>query len=220
LEFGQDPYLALCRALIPVRLFGINVASVGVESSSHCAIRPKDHREVNVKRDCLIVLVSISIIAMSGPKGLCKALCGADEFSRGPTVTLQTDCGAQDNKKEAKIDKSGSPRTAAKEDRKAEQIKWKLRSLGIASRVTIMLNNGNERYGSIERIDEDSFQLAEVDLKQVFTVNYGEVKKVREGYGNTNQFTGKRWNPIWAKISVVAVIVLFVVVVPLSVPRT
>ena len=83
-----------------------------------------------------------------------------------------------------------------------------------------MLNNGNERYGSIERLDEDSFKLAEVDLKQVFTVAYTDVKKVREGYGNPNQFTGKRWNPIWAKISLVDVIVIYLVVIPLSVPRT
>ena len=82
------------------------------------------------------------------------------------------------------------------------------------------MNNRNERYGSIERIDEDSFQLAEVDLKQVFTVSYNEVKRVREGYGNPNQFTGRRWNPIWAKISLVAVIGMFAVVIPLSVPRT
>jgi hypothetical protein len=79
-----------------------------------------------------------------------------------------------------------------------------------------MLNNGNERYGSIERLDEDSFQFDEVDLKQVFTVAYSDVKNVRVGYGNTNQFTGKRWNPIWAKISLVAVIVMFVVAITVS----
>jgi hypothetical protein len=82
------------------------------------------------------------------------------------------------------------------------------------------LNNGNERYGSIERIDENSFQLAEVDIKQMVTISYSEVKRVRAGYGNPNQFTGKRWNPIWAKISVAAVIVMFAVIIPLSVPRT
>src|SRR6185437_14062043 len=105
-----------------------------------------------------------------------------------------------------------SSSTPARADRKVEQIKSRLRSLGIASRVTVMLNNGNERYGSVERLDEDSFQLAEVDMKQVFTVAYSDVKRVREGYGNTNQFTGKRWNPIWAKISLAAVSVIFVLV--------
>ena len=105
---------------------------------------------------------------------------------------------------------------SAKEDRRAEQIKAKLRDLGIASRVTIILNNGNDRYGSIERLDEDSFQIAEVDMKQIFTVAYSDVKKVREGYGNPNQFTGKRWNPIWAKLSLAAAIVLLVVVIPVA----
>jgi hypothetical protein len=157
---------------------------------------------------------------MSGPKVLCKGAAAADGFSQEATRTFQTEGGVQDKKKQPQADKSAWPSTPAREDRKAEQIKSKLRSLGIASRVTVMLNNGNERYGSIERLDEDSFQLAEVDMKQVFTVAYSDVKKVREGYGNTNQFTGKRWNPIWAKISLVAVIVMFVVVIPLSVPRT
>ena len=114
----------------------------------------------------------------------------------------------------------GQSKTTSKEDKRAEEVKWKVRSLGIGSRVTVKLNNGNERYGSIDRIDEDSFQLAEVDLKQVYTVGYSDVRKIREGYGNPNQFTGKRWNPIWARISVAAVIVMFAIVIPLSIPRT
>ena len=173
-----------------------------------------------MKRDCLIVLVSICLITMSAPQGLCKGSSATDGFSQETTRTFQTESDLPDKKKQPPADRSASPRATTRGDRRAEQIKWKLRSLGIASRVTIILNNGNERYGSIERLDEDSFQLAEVDLKQVFTVTYNEVKKVRQGYGNTNQFTGKRWNPIWAKISLVAAIVMFVVVIPLSVPRT
>jgi hypothetical protein len=173
-----------------------------------------------VKRDCLMVLVSICLITMSAPQGLGKGSQDADGLSQETMGTSQMEGGVQEKEKQPQADKAASPRAPAKEDRKAEQIKGKLRSLGIAGRVTIILNNGNERYGSIERLDEDSFQLAEVDLNQVFTVAYSEVKKVREGYGNTNRFTGKRWNPIWAKISVVAVIVMFAVVIPLSVPRT
>ncbi len=173
-----------------------------------------------MKRDLLTVLVLTCLVAMGAPRGLCEGLPGADGLERESKVDSETQAGPQQKNIPRQPDKSPNWRTAAKEDRRAEQIKWKLRSLGIASRVTIMLNNGNERYGSIERIDEDSFQIAEVDLKQVFTVSYSEVKKVREGYGKPNQFTGKRWNPIWAKISLVAVIVMFVVVVPLSIPRT
>jgi hypothetical protein len=171
-----------------------------------------------VKCKYLVVWVSICLIAASAPQGLCKGQRG-DGFSTKTGEKFETEAGEQDKRAEQQRDKSTSPGSVAK-DRRAEQVKWKLRSLGIASRVTIVLNNGNERYGSLERIGEDSFELAEVDLKQVFTVSYSDVKKVREGYGNPNQFTGKRWNPIWAKISLVAVIVMFAVVIPLSVPRT
>jgi hypothetical protein len=171
-----------------------------------------------VKRYCLIVMVSMCLITMSAPKGLCKGWLAADG-SLQETTTTPPSKGIQDQEKQPQMDKSASARPPAKADRRVEQIKSKLRSLGIASRVTVMLNNGNERYGSIERLDEDSFQVAEVDLKQVFTVAYSDVKKVREGYGNTNQFTGKRWNPIWAKISLVAVIATFVVAF-LIVPQT
>ena len=168
-----------------------------------------------MKRYCSIAVLSISFITMSAPKGLCKGLLAADGSVQGTTTTLPSKVGAQDQEKPP-TDNSASARLPAKADRRVEQIKGKLRGLGIASRVTVMLNNGNERYGSIERLDEDSFQLAEVDLKQVFTVAYSDVKKVREGYGNSNQFTGKRWNPIWAKISLVAVIVMFVVAITVS----
>jgi hypothetical protein len=99
---------------------------------------------------------------------------------------------------------AGQSKTTSKTDKRAEEVKSKVRSLGIASRITVKLKNENERYGAIERIDEDSFQLAEVDLKQIYTVSYSDVRKIREGYGNPNQFTGKRWNPIWAKIALAA----------------
>jgi len=166
----------------------------------------------------LIVLVSMCLITMSAPQGLCKGSPATTGFSQETTRRFQTEGAVQDNKKQPQADRPTSPRTPAREDHKAEQIKSKLGSLGIASRVTIMLNNGNERYGSIERLDKDTFQIAEVDLKQVFTVSYSEVKKVRVGYGTPNQFTGKRWNPIWAKISLVAAVVLLIVG-PLSIAR-
>jgi hypothetical protein len=150
--------------------------------------------------------------------GLCRGSNNYQDATLGKAVPEEKSRPAT-GKHEQKAVATKQSKTRAKEDR-AEQIKWKIRSLGIASRVTVQLNNGNDRYGSIERIDEDSFQLAEVDLKQVFTVPYSDVRKIREGYGNPNQFTGKRWNPIWAKIAVTAVIVMFAIVIPLSIPKT
>src|SRR5438046_2218758 len=102
---------------------------------------------------------------MSAPKGLCEGWLAADGSVQGTTTTPPSKVGAQDQAKPL-TDNSASARLPAKADRRVEQIKGKLRGLGIASRVTVLLNNGNERYGSIERLDEDSFQLAEVDLKQ------------------------------------------------------
>jgi len=170
-----------------------------------------------VKRNLLVALVSVCLITVSAPKGLCMGV--GEDHKAEDRATVQTDGSKAGDKKQTHPDKSQSAQKT-KEDRRTDEMKWKLRGLGIASRVTIKLNNGNERYGSIERLDEDTFQIAEVDIKQVITVSYNDVKKVREGYGNPNQFTGKRWNPIWAKISVTALIVLFAVVVPLSIPRT
>jgi hypothetical protein len=172
-----------------------------------------------VKLNCVIVLIAICVTSLSAPRGQCQMLPAADTFSGGITGKPQTQINEQ-AEKQTQADKPASASKRTKAEKRADLIKGKLRGLGIASRVTIMLNNGNERYGSIERIDEDTFQLAEVDLMQTFTISYDDVKKIREGYGRPNQFTGKRWNPIWAKLSLVAVIVMFVVVVPLSIPRT
>lgn len=173
-----------------------------------------------MKPNCVIMLVAICVTSLSAPRGRCQMLPATDTSSREITGEPQTQTNGQGEKKQTQADKPASPRKSTKAEQRADLIKGKLRGLGIASRVTIKLNNGNERYGSIERIDEDSFQLAEVDLMQTFTISYDDVKKIREGYGRPNQFTGKRWNPIWAKLSLAAVIVMFVVVVPLSIPRT
>jgi hypothetical protein len=165
-----------------------------------------------VARVCLVLILITCILSIGAPRVLCQSLADYQDSISDKAVPEET------SRASGKAD-TAKTRQAKPTDR-AQQIKWKIRGLGIASRVTVQLNNGNERYGSIERIDEDSFQLAEVDIKQVLTVAYSDVKKIREGYGNPNQFTGKRWNPIWAKIAVTAVIVMFAVVIPLSIQKT
>lgn len=170
-----------------------------------------------VKRNCLVLVLTLCVIAVHSPNGFSQSKPAADS-QQTPATKLSTDEPSKRPKQQA--EKPATRNDTAKLDRRVELIKGRLIGLGIASRVTIFLNNGNERYGSIERIDDANFQLAEVDTKQLITITYAEVKKVREGYGNVNQFTGKRWNPIWAKIAVIAVGVLFAVVIPLSIPRT
>jgi hypothetical protein len=113
-----------------------------------------------------------------------------------------------------------SSQSASKDDRLAEHIKQKVQDLGVSARITVILKNGNELYGGVSAIDDDTFQILEVDQRRLITIGYKDVKKVRYSYGNPNPFNGKRWNPIWGRVAAIGVLVLFVVVVPLSIPKT
>jgi hypothetical protein len=85
----------------------------------------------------------------------------------------------------------------SKEAAAAEEVKRKIVAMGIASRVTVVLKNGNEYYGAISGIEDDRFQLSEIDLKREVAIGYTDVKKVRSGFGNPNPLNGKRWHPAW-----------------------
>lgn len=108
----------------------------------------------------------------------------------------------------------------SKVDQQAEKIKRKVQDLGVSARVTVILKNEQERYGSLAQIEDDSFQIVEVDQKQLMTISYKEVKKVRYDYGKPNPFNGKRWNPKWGLIATIALLGFMVIVIPLSIPRT
>lgn len=88
----------------------------------------------------------------------------------------------------------------------AAKIKQKVAEYGIGHRVTVVLRNGNEYYGALGESGADSFELSEVDLNQKITIAYSGVKKVRSGFGNPNQFNGKRWNPGWHIASALIVV--------------
>ena len=107
-----------------------------------------------------------------------------------------------------------------REEKRIREIKNRLRQFGRDARVTIVLWNDNERYGSIEHIDVDSFQLAEVDLNQEVRIEYKDVKKVRKGYGQFNGITGKRVNPKTDLIAKIAALTFVIVVLPFLIPRT
>lgn len=96
----------------------------------------------------------------------------------------------------------------------SEKIRQKVETLGIGSRVTVVLRNGNEYYGAIAGASAESFELSEIDLKQKLAIAYSDVKKVRSGFGNPNQFNGKRWHPGWhiaATLTVVGLTVALIV---------
>jgi len=86
-----------------------------------------------------------------------------------------------------------------------QKVKDQVQNLGIAEDVTVILLTGKEYYGAIRKIEPDSFEIAEVDLKQKMSFDYKDVKKVRKGYGGRG-FGGKRVNPRTNMIVSIAVI--------------
>lgn len=88
----------------------------------------------------------------------------------------------------------------------AETIKRQVEKFRLGKDVTVILVNGREYYGAISGIGADDFQIVEVDLKQSLSFKYGEVRRVRKGYGGWNYAAGKRVNPRTNLISFGAVL--------------
>ncbi|HEY6400925.1 MAG TPA: hypothetical protein VI479_05925 [Blastocatellia bacterium] len=100
-----------------------------------------------------------------------------------------------------------------------QKVKDQVQKLGIAEDVTVILLNGEEFYGAISRIESDSFEITEVDLKQKMAFDYKDVKKARKGYGGRG-FGGKRVNPRVNLIAGIAVIVGLISLAVIFAPRT
>jgi len=79
------------------------------------------------------------------------------------------------------------------QDQSAE-IRQKVDKIGIRENVTVKLLDGKTYHGFIQKIETDTFTVAEVDLRTDVTFKYSEVKKVETGYGPKN-LMGKRINP-------------------------
>ena len=157
------------------------------------------------------VVLSVALLAATTRASQYAEPRGGDE----PTVKIST------VEKESKNQDQGSTTQAQlKAEQRIREVKNRVRQMGLARRITVILLNENERYGSIELIGDDSFQLAEVDTNQEVKIYYKDVRKVRTGYGKFIPITGKRVNPKWDLIAKIAVAFLFIVLVPLSVPRT
>lgn len=88
----------------------------------------------------------------------------------------------------------------------AEKIRLKVQERGVGHRVTIVLRNGNEYYGAISKIEDQSFELSEIDLSRQIEIPYSDVKQVRSGFGGQNKFTGKRWHPRWHIVAILAAV--------------
>jgi hypothetical protein len=96
----------------------------------------------------------------------------------------------------------------------SQKVKDRVQMFGITEDVTVILLSGKEYYGAISKIEADSFEIAEVDLKRRMTFDYQDVKKVRKGYGRKNYFTGKRANPRANLIAAAAVVGFLLIGIP------
>jgi hypothetical protein len=86
-----------------------------------------------------------------------------------------------------------SPQNNPASESRIQTVKDQVQKVGKGEDVTVILLSGVEYYGSISKIEPDSFEIAEVDLKQMVAISYADVKKVEKGYGEMNS-SGKRQN--------------------------
>jgi hypothetical protein len=120
------------------------------------------------------ILLVVSILMLDARPGICRQ---QSQSGGNQTATAQANV------------------PPAKLDDRARRVKRTVEKIGVGGRLTLYLKNGDTLYGSVVAYTEEDMQITEVDLKQVLTIQYRNVKKVREDYGKRDLFTGKRSNP-------------------------
>jgi small nuclear ribonucleoprotein (snRNP)-like protein len=85
-----------------------------------------------------------------------------------------------------------SPQDGPASERQIQTVKDYVQKIGQGKNVTVILFSGVEYYGAISKMEEDGFEIAEVDLKQVVAISYADVYMMEKGYGELNSSTGTR----------------------------
>jgi hypothetical protein len=85
-----------------------------------------------------------------------------------------------------------SPQNNPASPSQTQIVKDQVQKIGTGENVTVIMLSGLEYYGAISKIESDSFEIAEVDLKQYVTIAYADVSKVETEYGVITSSTGKR----------------------------
>jgi hypothetical protein len=140
----------------------------------------------------MAILMVVSLLMLNVRVIVCQEAGATKQRQTEKSSTQQQEQSVQS---QGATPSSAGQTTPAKLDGKAQKIKRTVEKIGVAGKLTLYLKNGEELYGSVVRYDESSMQIAEVDLKQVVTVQYINIKKVRDDYGKRDIFTGKRSNP-------------------------
>jgi hypothetical protein len=124
-----------------------------------------------VKKSLLIVLILLVAFAVNTSIGYCQ----------------------QPNPSNASPNSSGP-------DAHALKIRHQLEYLGYGRDVTVRLRHGRDYHGRIVDTGVDSFRLDEVDLRQVVSVSYSDIKRIDAGYRGQSLIGNTRPNPHTSKI--------------------
>ena len=167
-----------------------------------------------MKNILMAILVVVSLSMLNVRVVVCQEPAASKQSRTEESATQLQSQSAQSQT--ATAPGAGQTTPAAKLDEKARKVKRTVEKIGVAGRLTLYLKNGEELYGSVVRYDEEGVQIAEIDLKQVVTVQYKNIKKVREDYGKRDLITGRRSNPAKGiKIGVTLGLLFVAVGVPL-----
>jgi hypothetical protein len=85
-----------------------------------------------------------------------------------------------------------SPQNSPASAPRIQAVKDYVEKIGQGKDVTVIMFSGVEYYGAISKIEPDSFEIAEVDLKQMVAISYADAYTVEKGYGEMNSSTGTR----------------------------
>lgn len=159
-----------------------------------------------MRRKQLTLLLALSLLlAQSRPVALAQSQpANAPQQQLPPTAqAAQTPAPARQQK-------------PAPLDKRAAKVRRSVQKIGLNQTITVIMPKEDDLHGTVIGIGEESFQLAEVDLRQTITVRYGDVKKVRRGYApHPNLFTGQRnSSPKGMRIAALASVFFVGVILP------
>ena len=106
------------------------------------------------------------------------------------------------------------PRVAS--DKQTAKIKAVVGKIGIRGDLTIGLANGRTYHGFVTRIDDELFEMTDVDLKASVTIRYDEVKNIESGYGEKGPLgnrVGKKKRRLGMLIGLAVALIVPVVIV-------
>lgn len=98
------------------------------------------------------------------------------------------------------------------------KIKDQIAKIGKNQDLSVKRRDGKNFHGFINKIDDESFTMSEVDLRTNVELRYDQIKKVKSGYGKVNNFTGKHGGPqkTWIFVVVLAALVALPIILVAS----